>query len=233
MSVLLFWDVDGTLVGNDATGQDLYRDAVAQTVAPTTHIPKIIRHGKTDLQIIREYLASVDAPLSAVPLVATRLAELSRESYSSPGARPALPGVGAALRAARELGHSNTFLTGNSEERTRLKLAAARVDVQLFSWDLGQFGDQAIERSTLAYGAKSIADRIGSTPLILGDTPADAHAARTASIPFCAIATGIYGHRELTAENPILLVDDLSTGLTSLIDLLHQLDGAPDDTAGG
>lgn len=223
MTVTVFWDVDGTLIHNDRTGQDLYRDAVRDSLNVRAEIPAISRHGKTDLQIIQEYVIAVGAPPSSAPTVARRLAQLSRDAYGVPGARIALPGVPEALRAVLEAGHTNSFVTGNSEERTRLKITSAGLTPSDFDWSAAGFGGATAVRTEVAREAGSKALASGTTPLIVGDTPSDGEAARAAGIAFCGVATGVYGHELLLAVDHVLVINNLADELSVFMQALEAL----------
>lgn len=224
MPVELLWDIDGTLITSDDTDQYLYEQAVREAVGAVDVRHPVNRHGKTDLQIIQEYLTSVGAPHSAAPLVKQHLSELSRLAYSNPSpARQILPGAQEALQQAEAEGHHNTVLTGNSRERAHLKVTSSGLPQTALCWQHGHYGDRTGRRSDLAHTARAQAERSNRTPLLVGDTPADAAAAAAAGVPFCGVATGTYSVQELASVPHALVLPDLATGAAELRRLLDTL----------
>ena len=132
-------------------------------------------------------------------------------------------GVLAAVAAASAAGWTNALLTGNSAMRSRFKVTGAGIDAATFAWDHSYFGHETPVRSDLTLAAK--ADHPSDRLVIVGDTPGDDAAATAAGIPFIAVATGVYPTGDLRQTDAILVVDDLETGLNSLLSTLEGLRG--------
>lgn len=224
MAVELLWDIDGTLVTNDTTDEYLYEQAVRETLQIAEMPYRVDRHGKTDLQIVHEYLTALGAPTANAPLVQQKLRELSQAAYGVPApTRRLLPGVRAALGQVKAAGHSNTVLTGNSRERAVLKVTSAGLPEHALNWERGHFGDLTDRRPDLAHQALRQGEQANLVPLLIGDTPADASAAAEAGIAFCGVATGAYSADTLRKGPHAAVLPDLAAGLPDLMLLLHKL----------
>jgi phosphoglycolate phosphatase len=215
VSVYLLWDVDGTLVRNGKDAGNLYHEAVelAAGHAIPNRLPNM--HGKTDGQILRETLAAHNLPEGLHEAASHHLDELSRLRHEGGNHRELCPGVLEALTATAARGWTNALLTGNSASRSRYKLTGAGLDASAFDWEHSYFGQVSPVRSDLTLRAR--AEHPDDLLVIIGDTPGDDVAARIASIPFIAVATGVYPAEDLASTGAILVVDDLDSGLDAVV----------------
>lgn len=217
---LVLWDVDGTLVSNDESDERLFVAATESVLGPLPDIVHPYRHGKTDRQQVVEYLEANGGSAAQADEGSLRLIEHSEAHFAEPGERVVLPGVQATLEALAASGHVNAMLTGNSEDRARLKLRSAGLSPDNFDWTASFFGGSAGSRLDLTHAAAEHAARHGLVPVVIGDTVADSVAADAAAIEFIGVATGVYSAAELRAAAHVLVVDDLALGGRFVIDLL-------------
>jgi len=219
----LLWDVDGTLVRNGKDAGNLYHEAIELAVGHAIAVRLPNTHGKTDGQILRESLAAHGLPQDLHASASVHLDELSRLRHESGNHRELCPGVLEALAATSAAGWTNALLTGNSAQRSRYKITGAGVDASMFDWNHSYFGHETPVRSdlTLAARAEHPSDRL----VIVGDTPGDDIAATAAAIPFIAVATGVYPADDLRATDAVLVIDELESGLESLLATLTTLSG--------
>ena len=224
MLVEILWDIDGTLIFSDNTDKYLYEEAVQSILGINHSSVEVQRHGKTDYQIISEYLKVYGANVSYAEKIQEALEELSQETYT-PARNPKilLPGVIEILEYTSQTGCRNTLLTGNSKKRAITKITSARLDKEYFDWDRGLFGDKTINRFDLAEQAASRAKEPKCIPVIVGDTPNDSAAAAHAGLHFCGIATGPYPIKMLEETQYTLLLPDLLSGFDKFVSLLEQL----------
>ena len=213
---LVLWDVDGTLISNSQSDEDLFVWMVSDILGPQERIAHPYRHGKTDRMMVREYVMANGGSPEDAPRAAQRLVELSRERFAAPGEREIERGVVQALDRLAAAGHVNAILTGNSRERCELKLTSAGVDHGLFDWSASFFGQISDSRTELTEAAAGLARERGLRPIIVGDTKADGQAAQAAGIEFVGVATGIYTVTELREIPHLLVVEDLESGLVTL-----------------
>lgn len=218
----ILWDVDGTLLFNAASGGgELYHRAV-EVAAGRELSPSLARaHGKTDGQILFEILEAFDLPAALHDDAVAALDALSVERAKSGDRREIAPGIEAALAAAAERGWVNALLTGNSGTRSRVKLAGAGLDPELFDWSRSFFGDRARERRDITTAARAALpdERL----VIIGDTPRDDVAAVAAGIPFIAVATGVYDVDALRETGAVLVVPTIAEGLDAVLAAIDAL----------
>lgn len=217
MERLILWDVDGTLLSTDGIASAAMREAMREVVGPTAPMARTSYAGKTDWQIIRESLPSLQAAEVAerlheftsaylVRLTAQR-SELVARSRVFPGVVAALEALGGAARQAP--------LTGNIAAVARLKLECVEL-LGLLDVDAGAYGDDHHHRPELvpiaAARARSRYGRsfAGRQIVVVGDTPHDiacgkAHGARTV-----AVATGPFSLDELLSYEPDTALVDLA-----------------------
>jgi len=215
----LLWDVDGTLVRNGKDAGNLYHSAV-ELAAERTIADKLPNmHGKTDGQIITETLAAHGLDPELHESARHHLDELSRLRHAAGNHRVLCPGVLPALEATAALGFTNALLTGNGLVRSRYKLLGAGLSADLFDWEHSYFGNITPIRSDLTLAA---ARDLGTSAIIIGDTPNDGRAADAANLGFIAVATGAYTADELRQTSATLVIDDLESGLTALLGALQR-----------
>ena len=223
--LLLAWDIDGTLV---TTGTNHTRNALTDALGEVLGRPiaaNFSMSGMTDYQIMETLLANNNAPLSFATEALSRLDRNTTEfvgykEYAVPGAKPALV-------RSHNAGHLNVLLTGNTPLTARCKLAAAGYDVNLFDWDLSAFGNTTPNRAHLAKKIADLASSRNRTAVAIGDTPADSVAATTASLLFCAVATGNPSYEDLANYPHDLLIHNLVTGRLAFETFLEALVMAP------
>ncbi len=217
---LVLWDVDGTLVRNDESDERLFVAATESVLGPLPNVVHPYRHGKTDRQLVIEYLEANGGSIAQADEGSASLIALSETHFAEPGERVVLPGVEKTVEALAGAGHVNAMLTGNSEARARLKLHSAELSPDPFDWSVSCFGEDAVTRDELTLAAAANSALRGLVPVVVGDTVADSRAAEAAGIDFIGVATGIYTVVQLRATTNILVVDDLAIGCSSVLRLL-------------
>jgi phosphoglycolate phosphatase-like HAD superfamily hydrolase len=227
-TVLVLWDVDGTLISDPRGMRMFFEDAAERLLGRSGIAPPERINGSTDYEILRKLLIREGfAPADAALLVPSALHELEALT-----ARPEvirndaflLPGVAEAIRALDDAGAIQSYVTGNSRTRAWAKLAAFDLHRHL-DMRCGGFGDQtgarfelvdeARRRAGLLYHGRDDAIDLKHT-FVVGDTIHDISAARNAGARSIAIATGVYALEELREHEPDLLIADLEGGLEDL-----------------
>jgi phosphoglycolate phosphatase-like HAD superfamily hydrolase len=220
VSTFVLWDIDGTLIRNTPQAGSLYLDSIEQVtgIRPTVRVQN--PHGMTEGQLLTEILLVNDIDVHHLPAVLERLDELSRVQHEAGHTREACSGAAEAIAAVAERGWTNALLTGNGPTRARFKLIAAGFSPDDFDWDHSFFGHLSPTRHHLTADARSALTTHAA--VIVGDTPKDGEAADTAGIPFIAVATGAYDVQSLHATSALVVVDDLASGLDSLLAAIDQ-----------
>lgn len=217
--MIIFWDIDGTLIENDPHNVNLYNDALKQTLRVTAVTPPS-HHGKVDKQIIHEYLTVVNQPVEHYVTVKAKLDELSLQHYLNPvTARKQLPAAETMLTLAADAGHINALFTGNSSHRSQAKLEGAGFNLGMFNWGGSFFGSEYDTRPAMAEAAK----QVHVEAIMVGDTPGDGVAANTAGFHFIAVCTGVYGAEDLKPYKPVLLIENFQSGADKMKQLLHSI----------
>lgn len=149
---------------------------------------------------------------------------------ASPGAHViALPGIHEVLETLRERRTERGdiamgLLTGNYAAATPIKLRAAAIDPQWFSF--GAFGDEGMIRADLTKLAMRRFEQHYGHPIeagdviVIGDTPRDVECAKAHGCVAFTVATGRYSVEQLLQAGADVAVEDLSNpaALYALLD---------------
>lgn len=207
MSMVLFWDIDGTLLSTGGAGMFAWNDAVKELTGQDFDLRSTIRSsGLTDYQIGVRTLDVLGVAHSAVDVnrLVSRYEELLPASLHRK--------EGQVLRHVREILTAlkaerpdirSYLLTGNTAGGARAKL------VYYGLWDLisrGAFSVDPTERAGIARRALELARADGPVEpdraIVIGDTPHDIVCANAIGARTLAVATGGYALDELLAHQP-------------------------------
>ena len=215
---LILWDVDGTLVeiGRGRTDKHL---KAASKVAGIQIQGSSRAGGKTDWQIMNELFDGQDCDPETIRQALTELNKLTEiELMANPIS--ATKNAAAILRATSDHGWVNGVLTGNTLNRTQVKLESANLQ-NLINQGFIFNGENAENRfEAVDFARKELLKQKIMNVVIIGDTPLDIQAAKSAIIPCVAVATGGFSINELAVFEPELLLEDLDTGSDSLLEFL-------------
>ena len=218
MARLVLWDVDGTLIDSAGLGAAAFDRAIEQVLG-TAPPSRLLLSGKTDLQIVREYLElmGIDDPDGRLPVVVDALeGVLAAEAAVLATNGQALPGVPELLaRLASEDTVHQTLLTGNTAANALVKVAA--FDLQRWlDLETGAYGSDHADRRELVPIAIERARRLReldvdpSRTWVVGDTANDLACARAGGARCLLVATGRTGLDELERLEPDAVLPDLS-----------------------
>jgi len=224
---LVLWDIDGTLLRSGEIGALIFDAAIEKVVGVRPRQP-VTMSGKTDPQIVTEYLTDLDHPDVAgqIPLVLAGIeSELAAQAHRIGVGGGVLPGIAELL--PRLHGHGEvlqTVLTGNIAPNARLKLAAFGLDAWL-NLEMGAFGSDHADRTRLVPVALGrVAEARGrvfdpAEVWVVGDAPNDLACARAGGARCLLVATGRSGYEELAALGPDAVRHDLGD-VDAVVDLL-------------
>lgn len=222
-ALVIFWDIDGTLVSFNPNQKDKHFAAVQSVVGEIGGaIPS--ESGMTDRQIIQRYLEvnGIPATDSLLVSILEKLDEITEIELRISPVMP-LPGSLNALREMRRRGWSNAVLTGNTPKRAALKLDSAGLGNEFFGAP-GFFGAIHSSRESVVEEAMNIVSSFSSVRIaVVGDTPRDVDAARSAGLPVAGVATGKCAFEELELSKADLVIPNLDSGLRKLIEWLRGL----------
>jgi phosphoglycolate phosphatase-like HAD superfamily hydrolase len=218
MRRLVLFDIDGTLLSADGAGKRAVHRALMEVFGTVGHLPGYSFAGRTDPEIVRDLLRSVDISdpeiEKALPALWFRYVEnLHREIHDV--RVDALPGV-AELLDRVEHHHPEMVLgvlTGNILEGARIKVDAARLGFRRFR--VGAFGSDHAHRRELPAIAVSRAHALtgigyaGKEIVVVGDTPKDVECGEHLGVRTIAVATGHHPLDELRATGADHVFADL------------------------
>jgi phosphoglycolate phosphatase len=209
-TVLLLFDIDGTLLSSNRAGAIALTRAGQAVAGPLFTLEGLNLGGRLDPLIIHEALTVAGASIDLAGAVRARYAIELQALFASGHQADALPGVHALLGACGARSHWTLgLLTGNFPETGQLKLAAAGIDIDQF--DLCVWGDDGPTRNHLpAIAMQQVVNSCASHTVVIGDTPADIQCARTCGCQVIAVATGPYVKADLAGGQPDLLLDALT-----------------------
>jgi phosphoglycolate phosphatase len=227
-SLLLLWDIDGTLLQRASLehAQALLR---ALAAVHGQHVPdtdSVVKAGYTDAAIARELLVSAGLAPPAIDARADDVLAACCDAFDelcppdlSERVAPGIPELLAAL-AGRPDEFRFSLVTGNFERVARLKLDRAGIG-GYFPPGQGGFGSDSEQREDLPPLAR---ERAGPPPwprdhtVVIGDTPRDIACARADGLRVIAVATGPYPVEALAGADAVVadagalapVLDDLS-----------------------
>jgi phosphoglycolate phosphatase len=227
-ALLVLWDIDHTLLETGGIGSEIYAAAFEKVTGRALE-QMADMSGRTEPVIFRETLAlhGIDDPGGLFSRFADEQARGYVEHLAELRQRGrALPGAGRALDvlASRD-DVVQSVLTGNTRPAAQIKLRAFGLDTHLdlhsaaYGTDsdmradlVGIARDRAAERTGRSFGPGSV--------VLIGDTPADAAAARGGGARIVAVATGKFSADDLAAAGAGTVLADL-TSTTALLAALY------------
>ena len=225
---LLLFDIDGTLVRAGPVGGAVFNRAL-EAVLGEVPSERIRMSGKTDPQIVREYLALMesDDPTHLPSILehlerelAAAAAELASDGAPCPGAPELLAAV------AQDDRFHSSVLTGNIAPNAVVKLAAFGLE-KLVDMESGAYGSDSEDRKDLvpiAIGRLAALRGVHLSPeetWVIGDTPRDYECAAAAGAHCLLVATGGYSLEELSGLGADAVLADL-TATGAVVDILSE-----------
>ncbi len=199
MRTILF-DIDGTLISLKGVGRRALDRAIVEHWGIEHALEGMSFAGATDRAILRGIGGA--RPIEAL---LARYTELLAEDIARLDDAAPLAGVTALLDALSARGARLGLLTGNVRAGAHLKLGAVGL-FDRFDPAISAFGDDGVARPEIAAVA---ADRAGTPLTIVGDSVADANAARHVGARVLLTATGPEPRSVLAATGADRIVDDL------------------------
>lgn len=231
MTLLLLFDIDGTLVSGAAAA---HRDAMHEALSAVHAIKPsdaalrdLPPAGRTDPEIARAILLDAGVSAARIDERADAVREECCRAYArlcpSDLSRFVLPGVAELLDWLSERDDVTLgLLTGNYEAVARLKLARAGIG-RYFPSRQGAFGSDDEDRAALPAIARRRAGTRGhphprSETLVIGDTPRDIACAAADGVRCFAVASGPYPAEDLRPADAVFAdAKELEAGLERVL----------------
>ncbi|HEY2301404.1 MAG TPA: haloacid dehalogenase-like hydrolase [Acidimicrobiales bacterium] len=217
MRRLVLWDIDGTLIQGGPTAAIVFDGALERALG-TAPSGRVTMSGKTDPQIVREYLTlmDIDEADHHVPLVLKHLeTELAAAADALATGGRVLPGVEAVLRRLDGTeGVLQSVLTGNIAPNAVVKLTAFDLERWL-DLEVGAYGSDDADRRALVPIAVGRAKALRGAAFepdevwVIGDTANDLACARAGQARCLLVATGRSSRTELSRLGADAVVEDL------------------------
>ncbi len=217
---LFLYDIDGTVLSSGGAGRIALNLAFEALYGVVDVFDRVDFGGRTDPSITEQAHALAGLPLGPDSVSELKQAYLERLPVVLDQRRELMglhPGVREALDATARLG-VNALLTGNWRDGARHKLGCFGL---WEAFDFGAFGDDSGDRNALVPVAEERARLRGLSldrTVVIGDTPADVACARAGGATAVAVLTGWSTRQALEEAGPDVLVEDLTTGLTALLE---------------
>jgi phosphoglycolate phosphatase-like HAD superfamily hydrolase len=203
--IVLFWDIDGTLITTGKAGVPAWEQAVRETTGRAFELSSMRIAGLTDYQIaVRTFeMLGLEPEEAALRGMVRRYEALLPTTLPQRAGR-VMPNVREILdEVAARADVRSYLLTGNTRGGARAKLT----HYGLFGYfPDGAFAEDLGDRPAIAARALELARRAGPLDeerlFVIGDTPHDVHAANAIGARTIAVATGGYSIPELEEHAP-------------------------------
>jgi len=215
VTLVLFWDIDGTLLSTARAGVFALEQAAREVCGAQPDFERLETAGLTDWEVALlsiEAAGEDPAPETASSFLRTYERHLPERLHWRKGR--VLPGVIAALEdLGRRPGVLNLLLTGNTRAGAGAKLSHYGLDG--FFPDGGAFCEDGDDRPTIARRALELARARSDDSfdddqtVVIGDTPHDVRCGRAIGARTLAVASGAYGMEELNRSGASLTVPEL------------------------
>ncbi|MGH9122592.1 MAG: HAD family hydrolase [Acidimicrobiales bacterium] len=222
---VLLWDVDGTLLRAGPVAVRVFDEAVQEVLGQSVAHIRVVMSGKTDPQIISEYLVALGLPTDEEVITAVAEAlgrklaeaapELAEDTRVMPGVREALAFL------ATDPQVISSVLSGNIATNARVKVAAVGLD-RFLDLEVGAYGSDSADRRDLVdislgrIAALRGEDVRADQAWVIGDTPLDLACATWAGAHCALVGTGKTPAADMRGLGADVVWEDLSDTATVL-----------------
>ncbi len=215
MNKLILFDIDKTLIGGENKSHKFsFSYAFKKVYGIDTNIDIIDHPGKTDQQIIIEVLKKKCLDEKRIKSKITECMKVMVDYFNEFINNEnifLLDGVQELLNELNENGFIMGLVTGNLEDIARGKLKKAGIN-QYFK--VGGFGSDDVDRANLIKLAikkagSNFSFKFTNNVFLIGDTPRDIKAGKSAEVKTIGVTTGIYSKKQLKDAGADFVVPSL------------------------
>jgi phosphoglycolate phosphatase len=219
MTLLVLWDIDGTLVDVKGAGRRSFIHAIEKAWGIVDDIADVKFGGATDLGVLTQLRQRLHLPEEhtqaffehmTAHLEASLAPRVGDDGAAVCTGAVAVPGAVQAVRVLHARGDVvQGLVTGNARSTAFVKLRAAGIDPAPFV--AGGYGDEHPDRNELARRALTRFPTKPERIVLIGDTPRDVEAAKTIGALAIAIARRAEDHallRDSGADHVVERIDD-------------------------
>ena len=212
MSILLIWDIDGTLINCKGVGRKALNDAFLKMFGIKSGFDGVSMSGRLDERIVRDAMRIHGIDLSSLNDFYKAYGEslLHQMEIHKPYVHD---GVQSILEETSLSGQVlNAIGTGNCQVGAQMKLKFTGLDHFM---KLGGYGSDHEKRDTLIKDVINQAHKVKGTPFdknkifVIGDTPRDIIAGQKNKVKTIALETGGYTASDLGAFDPDFVLPSL------------------------
>jgi phosphoglycolate phosphatase len=216
-SLLVLWDVDGTLIYNGGVSKEAYACGF-QLLTGYFPTEPVVTDGMTDSAIMRALFERHGLVLTPDLAARTRevmptaleslVPQLRERGHAMPGARDAIDAL------AQDNTLVQSVLTGNVPQNAFRKTATFGLHAGL-DFEIGGYGSDSEHRPELVAAARrKAAAKYGieftpATTVLIGDTPRDVEAGRLGGAYVVGVCTGKFDAETLTGLGADVVLPDL------------------------
>lgn len=207
--IVLFWDLDGTLLTTGRAGIFAFEEALVEITGVSSDLQQLFTAGLTDAEIAALILEGLDGD-AAPERVGDVLRAYERRLPAALHRRHGhvMPNVREVLEDLERRDDVRSYLlTGNTPAGARAKLAHYDL-VRFFPDGAGAFCLGPGARVEIARRALPLAEN-ADAHYVIGDTPADIACGNAIGARAIAVASGSHSIDELAAHEPWTLLEQL------------------------
>ena len=224
--MVIFWDIDGTLMYCGADGTYALNETFKELYDIEDAFHKVGIGHAMDSAILEKIMTKFDIPESDITRIKNIYIEKLKIILKQDQNKRVLPGVRELLYFCQREGHINSLLTSNMKIGAEAKLKSVNLDGHFIG---GGFGDNKGEKWNTAVSAlKEIECETGSEVrskkvIIIGDSVYDIKTAKKCNYNMISVATGWTGKEDLIEADPDIIFDDLSD-TEAVMDVIRRMD---------
>lgn len=204
-SILMIWDIDGTLINPKGTGRSAMNKAFLYAYGIHNAFDDIEMSGRLDAIIVKDAFNKHHIADQDIQLFYDAYCNMLRIIVDKEKIIETLPGVKNILDTKQDYEIIHTLGTGNMKDGARIKLEAQDLN-KYFS--TGGFGDEGLQRWEIILKAIEEAEKCTQIKFdkddiyVIGDTPLDIECGKILGIKTIAVATGSHSYEELFQHDP-------------------------------